>query len=208
MGALVRGRHRQRGRVARLRASSGHSPDRYHVDAGSGAGRTRFSAAGHFAAVIGSFLAGTVLSGFIIQNSTLQLGRRYGIPLLLESALLCVSVPLFEHNNVWGVYAAARACGLQNAMVSPLTAARQCAPRTSPGCSPIWASFWVTRCAACRWTPAACGFATSLFLDSSAAGSPGLLLSEIRLRRTFHPGRTPRDDCTGLWRLRNAQGSP
>ena len=30
----------------------------------------------HFAAVIGSFVAGTVISGFLIQDSTLQLGRR------------------------------------------------------------------------------------------------------------------------------------
>ena len=82
-----------------------------------------FPAAGHFAAVIGSFLAGTVLSGFIIQDSTLQLGRRYGVALLLESALLCVSVPLFEHHNVCGVYAAACACGLQNAMVSTYSGA-------------------------------------------------------------------------------------
>ena len=46
------------------------------------------AAAFHFAAIIGSFVAGTVLSGFLIQDSTLQLGRRYGV------ALLCVAVPL------------------------------------------------------------------------------------------------------------------
>ena len=82
-----------------------------------------FTGAGHFAAVIGSFLAGTVLSGFIIQDSTLQLGRRYGVALLLESALLCVAVPLCEHHHVGGVYAAAGACGLQNAMVSTYSGA-------------------------------------------------------------------------------------
>ena len=82
-----------------------------------------FSAAGHFAAIIGSFLAGTVLSGFLIQDSTLQLGRRYGVALLLESALLCVSVPLLEHQSICGVYSAACACGLQNAMVSTYSGA-------------------------------------------------------------------------------------
>lgn len=30
----------------------------------------------HFLAVIASFVAGTAISGFIIQNSTLKLGRR------------------------------------------------------------------------------------------------------------------------------------
>jgi hypothetical protein len=33
----------------------------------------------HFAGVIGAFVTGTVLSGFLIQDSTLQLGRRYGV---------------------------------------------------------------------------------------------------------------------------------
>ena len=72
----------------------------------------------HFAAVIGSFVAGTVLSGIIIQDSVLQLGRRYGVALLLESVLLFVAVPLFGRSNPCGFYAAAGACGLQNAMVS------------------------------------------------------------------------------------------
>ena len=82
-----------------------------------------FSAAGHFVAIIGSFLAGTVLSGYLIQDSTLQIGRRYGVALLLESALLCVSVPLLDHRSIGGVYAAACACGLQNAMVSTYSGA-------------------------------------------------------------------------------------
>lgn len=72
----------------------------------------------YYAAIIGSFLAGTILSGFIIQDSTLQLGRRYGVALILESLLLCLAVPLLDHHNVCGLYAAACACGLQNAMAS------------------------------------------------------------------------------------------
>lgn len=72
----------------------------------------------HFAAVIGSFLAGTILSGFIIQDSALQLGRRYGVVLILESALLFLAAPLLDHQNVFGLYAAACACGLQNAMAT------------------------------------------------------------------------------------------
>lgn len=76
------------------------------------------SAALHLVAVIGSFLVGTVLSGFIVQDSTLQLGRRYGIALLLESVLLFGAVPLLFHQKSLGIYLASSACGLQNAMVS------------------------------------------------------------------------------------------
>jgi uncharacterized membrane protein YoaK (UPF0700 family) len=72
----------------------------------------------HFAAIIGSFVAGTVLSGFIIQDSTLQLGRRYGFALLLESALLFLAVPLLNRHHAGGLYCAACACGLQNAMMT------------------------------------------------------------------------------------------
>lgn len=81
------------------------------------------AAALHFAAIIGSFVAGTVLSGFLIQDSTLQLGRRYGVALLLESVLLCVAVPLLKRNSIFGIYCASCACGLQNAMVSTYSGA-------------------------------------------------------------------------------------
>jgi uncharacterized membrane protein YoaK (UPF0700 family) len=77
----------------------------------------------HFAAVIGSFVAGAVLSGCIVQDSTLQLGRRYGVALLIESALLCAAVPLLRADNVLGMYFASCACGLQNAMVSTYSGA-------------------------------------------------------------------------------------
>ncbi len=80
-------------------------------------------AALHFAAIIGSFVAGTVLSGFLIQDSTLQLGRRYGGALILESLLLSVAVPLLQHQHIVGVYCASCACGLQNAMVSTYSGA-------------------------------------------------------------------------------------
>ncbi len=81
------------------------------------------AAALHFAAIIGSFVAGNVLSGFLIQDSTLQLGRRYGVALLLESLLLCVAVPLLQRHNNFGIYSASCACGLQNAMVSTYSGA-------------------------------------------------------------------------------------
>jgi uncharacterized membrane protein YoaK (UPF0700 family) len=82
-----------------------------------------FITAIHFAAIIGSFVLGTVISGFIIQDSTLNLGHRYGIALFLESLLLGVAVPLLDRHNVFGIYSAACACGLQNAMMSTYSGA-------------------------------------------------------------------------------------
>src|SRR5262245_23985448 len=81
------------------------------------------SGAIHFIAIIGSFVAGTVLSGFLIQDSTLQLGRRYGVALLLDAGLLFVAVPLLQRNSALGIYSASCACGLQNAMVSTYSGA-------------------------------------------------------------------------------------
>lgn len=71
-----------------------------------------------FSGILGSFVIGTVLSGFIIQDCALQLGRRYGIALILESMLLCVAVPLLRHHCLSGLFCAACACGLQNAMMT------------------------------------------------------------------------------------------
>ncbi len=72
----------------------------------------------HFLAVIGSFVAGTALSGFLIQDTALQLGRRYGVAMFLESLLLFAAVPLLNRHYACGLYAAGMACGLQNAMAS------------------------------------------------------------------------------------------
>jgi uncharacterized membrane protein YoaK (UPF0700 family) len=72
----------------------------------------------HFAGILASFVAGTVVSGFIIQNHAFQLGRRYGFALMLESALLFIAVPLLHRHELKGLYCAACACGLQNAMMT------------------------------------------------------------------------------------------
>ncbi len=73
--------------------------------------------------VIGAFVGGAVISGLIIQDSTLQLGRRYGVVLVLESLLLVVAVPLFQHGWLLGPFCAAMACGLQNAMATTYSGA-------------------------------------------------------------------------------------
>lgn len=77
----------------------------------------------HWLAAILAFVAGAVISGFIVRQEVLQLGRRYGVVLVLESVLLFVSVPLLHEGRDLGLYVAAMACGLQNAMVSTYSGA-------------------------------------------------------------------------------------
>ena len=79
--------------------------------------------AAHAALVILFFFLGCVLSGTIIRHSTLKAGRRYGVALACESALLCVATYLFRHGSFTGDYLAAMACGLQNAMATSYSGA-------------------------------------------------------------------------------------
>jgi len=72
----------------------------------------------HWALAIAAFLAGAVASGAIVQQRTLQLGRRYGVALVLESALLFAAMPLLGEGDVTGLYLASAAVGLQNGMAS------------------------------------------------------------------------------------------
>jgi uncharacterized membrane protein YoaK (UPF0700 family) len=77
----------------------------------------------HWGLTIASFLAGAMVSGFIVQQRTLQLGRRYGVVLMLESLLLFAATPLIHDTSDLGLYLASAACGLQNAMVSTYSGA-------------------------------------------------------------------------------------
>lgn len=70
-----------------------------------------------------SFFAGAVVSGAIVRDSTLRLGRRYGIALMLESALLVLAIPLLGRHSIAGICVATAACGLQNAMASTYSGA-------------------------------------------------------------------------------------
>ncbi len=70
-----------------------------------------------------SFLAGAILSGFIIGQDALKLGKRYGQALYIEAALLLVSYWLYQQHDFLGQLAAAMACGLQNAMVATYSGA-------------------------------------------------------------------------------------
>ncbi len=77
----------------------------------------------HLWAILIAFSLGAMLSGLIIQDSALRLGRRYGAALALESALLLAAVPLFSSQPLNGALLAAMACGLQNAMVTTYSGA-------------------------------------------------------------------------------------
>ncbi|HJR72078.1 MAG TPA: YoaK family protein [Luteimonas sp.] len=77
----------------------------------------------HLLGVIVAFVAGATISAMIVQDSTLRLGRRYGVALAVESALLFAAVPLFQHGKLTGALLAAMACGLQNAMATTYSGA-------------------------------------------------------------------------------------
>ncbi|HEU4669657.1 MAG TPA: YoaK family protein [Dyella sp.] len=85
---------------------------------GMAVARLDFTEIVHWGLAIASFLLGAMVSGFLIQQRTLQLGRRYGVVLMMESALLFVATPLIVGRHDLGIYLASTACGLQNAMVS------------------------------------------------------------------------------------------
>lgn len=77
----------------------------------------------HLWGMLIAFCVGAMLSGLVIQDQTLKLGRRYGVALALEAALLLLSIPLFKQQQIWGALLAAMACGLQNAMVTTYSGA-------------------------------------------------------------------------------------
>lgn len=82
-----------------------------------------FGRALHLAGVIASFVVGAAVSALIVQDSSLRLGRRYGAALTLVSLLLLAAVPMFERGWIAGAWAAAMACGLQNAMATTYSGA-------------------------------------------------------------------------------------
>ena len=77
----------------------------------------------HAGGVIFCFFLGAMLSGLIIQNATLKLGKRYGATLLIESLFLLLALYLLNQGFKSGDFFASAACGLQNAMVSTYSGA-------------------------------------------------------------------------------------
>jgi uncharacterized membrane protein YoaK (UPF0700 family) len=80
--------------------------------------RAEYGVAFHALAILAAFFVGCLLSGVLISQSSLRLGRRYGVALSLESALLFTAVYFLRRGTNAGDFLAAAACGLQNAMVS------------------------------------------------------------------------------------------
>ncbi len=78
----------------------------------------------HFATLIFSFFIGCVVSGFVVQDSVLRLGRRYGIIFFLEGICLFAAVPFLNNGSNIGYYIAAFAFGLQNSMATAYSNAR------------------------------------------------------------------------------------
>lgn len=85
--------------------------------------RVRYDIAFHALGILLAFFAGSLVSGFIIKQGTLRLGRRYGVVLSLESVALFLSVYFLRRGAYAGDYLAALACGLQNAMVTSYSGA-------------------------------------------------------------------------------------
>ncbi|HET8897250.1 MAG TPA: YoaK family protein [Rhodanobacteraceae bacterium] len=77
----------------------------------------------HFGGLLIAFVLGCAASGFITGDSALRLGRRYGFALALESLLLLAAVPLLHAQMDAGLWLAAAASGLQNAMAGTYSGA-------------------------------------------------------------------------------------
>jgi len=70
-----------------------------------------------------SFMVGAMASGIIIGNESLKLGRRYGVALTCEAALLLLAMLTLEHTMTAGYFLTSAACGLQNAMATTYSGA-------------------------------------------------------------------------------------
>jgi uncharacterized membrane protein YoaK (UPF0700 family) len=77
----------------------------------------------HLLLIVGSFVVGATISGFVIGNESLKLGRRYSFALVTESILLLLAMYYLKQNSNLGHYLASAACGLQNAMTSTYSGA-------------------------------------------------------------------------------------
>ena len=81
-------------------------------------GSTNLSDAEFIVTLVLAFMFGAMLAGTIIGVSTLKLGRRYGVAIMIESMMLGAAAMAFPHSIVAGALLAAAAAGLQNAMAA------------------------------------------------------------------------------------------
>lgn len=74
--------------------------------------------AGAVLSVLASFMLGAGIAGLLIGESGLRIGRRYGLAMLLEAALLTAAALFLTDRVLTGACLAAAAAGLQNGMAS------------------------------------------------------------------------------------------
>lgn len=77
----------------------------------------------HLFGVLLSFLFGAVISGVLLPNGALKLGRHYDTLLVFEACLLLISINFLNKGSLYGHYTASLACGLQNALASTYSGA-------------------------------------------------------------------------------------
>lgn len=75
-------------------------------------------AAGATLAVVSAFVLGACVCGIVIHGTSLKLGRRYGVAMLLEAGLLAAAAMVANGSLLGAATLAAMAAGLQNAMAS------------------------------------------------------------------------------------------
>ncbi|WP_046078013.1 YoaK family protein [Halomonas sp. HG01] len=85
---------------------------------GTGLANGEITSALHLAGILGSFLIGAALSGLVLPDSSLRLGRHYETLLILEGVLLLAAIHFLDDGARLGHYLASMACGLQNAMAT------------------------------------------------------------------------------------------
>jgi uncharacterized membrane protein YoaK (UPF0700 family) len=74
--------------------------------------------------IVLAFLFGSMLSGLIVGDATLRLGRRYGVGLVLEGLLLIAAYVVARGDLSHATsYLTAIACGMQNALASNFSGA-------------------------------------------------------------------------------------
>ena len=70
------------------------------------------------ASIVGAFMFGSFVAGFMVGDSRFRLGQSYGYALLLESFSLLAAYIFIKSELVIGEWIAAFACGLQNALAT------------------------------------------------------------------------------------------
>ncbi|GAB3370099.1 DUF1275 domain-containing protein [Spongiibacter taiwanensis] len=81
------------------------------------------SVALHLLLILISFVIGAALSGWLIENTALKLGRHYGSALMLEALLLLLGMWALMAGWSAGHFLASAACGLQNGLATTFSGA-------------------------------------------------------------------------------------